>query len=487
MVYRSRAAPNPPRTLQWITSAIKSWAEGGKLDKKQVSRALFVVDNASADQKNAVLNLFKKLLGGDYDGKEFLARLPKTAKAKEGGEKAEAKEAAEKPDQKVEEIASEISQNVDELLASVQKIEGTMEAKPEATPEEVRKRVKQLSKELAILNDHDDKTEKPLTDMVTGFSDAGKISKEEANEILNLRSADKEFQEKTDKLKAKIGDKETEKLVALMKETERKTAQIEEDFKKRAKEAAAIMEKLVEKVYEKADQEKALETLSRRAGFPVQKGTRLRYKYIKDVGGTPPPEKLETWRNATITDVSFDEIDVYDDNGKVVKKAPSLSPKINVDWDEPESNKMVSFNYTEVQFLKNVDIQDIVPLVEGLTEESLKEDQRGKDLSLEALIGEKINAGDVFEYREKSVDLQNRPIGIDKKVRVLAIDEKKQEITLDQNVLTAEYPEKRMEKILSYGGFAKWYRRMEAVKEVKGLKALRDRLKDCRLPQQRFV
>lgn len=347
-------------------------------------------------------------------------------------------------------------------------------------PEEINKRLKHLSKELGILNDLDDKAEKPLNDLVKKHHADGKLTQEAANQILDLRTTDKDFQKKWDKLKAKLSAEEADKLHKTMQEVERETTKIETDFKKRAKEAAAIMESMVEVMNTQVDQENAIKNISRTVGFPVQPGTKLRYKYIKNIDSKAINDNgsLETWRYATIKAVNFEEIELKDENGKVVKKTPSLSPIIVMDWEQADTKEKGTFNFTEVQFKKNVDIQDICEVVEGLTEESLKEDQRGKNLSLEALLGEKIKAGDVFEYRERTLDMNNRPIGVDKKVRVVSIDEKKQEIMLDTDVVTADYPDLKKEKILSYGNFAKWYRRMEAVKEIHGLKDLREKLKD---------
>jgi hypothetical protein len=468
--------------------------EGTMLDKKQVEKAVAIVEKGTDEEKYKVMDLFKKLINGHSNGKEFSANLPKNiTKPKsandngaEDGEEAQTED-KETPEEKVKIIASEISQKVKDLLLQVQQMEGSLAAAndnaagPEINSEETRKKLQQLGKEMEILNDLDDKAEKPLNDLVKKHHKDGKFTEMDAIQILNIRTTDKDFENIWEKLKAKLSPEEAAALQKTMQDTESETKKIEEDFKKRAKEAFDIMRNMTEIVNIKMDQANAIDKLSQKVGFPIRPGTKLRYKYLKDMGAvqkSPASASAETTRFAVIREIKFDDIELKDADGKVVKKSPSLSPTIVMDWEQEDTKEKGTFNFTEVQFKKNVDIQDICEVVEGLNEESLKEERRGQNLSLEALIGEKIKAGDVFEYREKTLDAQNRPMGADKKVRVVSIDESKQEIMMDTDVITADYPEVKKEKVLSYGNFAKWYRRMEAVKEIHGLKDLREKLKD---------
>ena len=487
-------------TLQNIREKIADLVDH-KLDLKQAKKILFILDKGTDGDKEFTLKLFKRMVAEDKDGAWLTTLLPRVEKAeeKEEGEKPEGgetpetvetkegeavkegPEAQEEAKPEITEITRDINSDITGLLGEQQKMASSLEARGGVVPEKATARIRQLGTDIEALDKLAKDNIKPLKALLDQHVKDNRIDKKTAIKIINLHSNAKNFDKRFKQLTEKLSKEEQDAILNELKQLEEREKKIHEDFTKRSGEASEILNSMTTEMLNKIEQQDAIDRLERLTGIPIKVGAKLRFK-----GRNPAnPSKEDGLTIAEITAVEFEDIEVKDSNGNTVKQ-PGITPSITMKWNPVDEEDLGQCTYSSLVFKRKVDWQDICPMINALTEEKLPENERGQNLSLETFLKENVAVGDTFEIREQTLTPDNKPTGTNKKVKVIAIDENAKTITLDQDVLTADLPDPKREKVLSFDSFAKWFRRAEAVREIASLSKLRQMLKELQQKRNQF-
>ncbi len=239
------------------------------------------------------------------------------------------------------------------------------------------------------------------------------------------------------------------RIVALKKEE----ARIERQFKVLYSNLDAIIQKNVNKVRRKADQEKLLKSASKSVGITLKPGTELEFD-------DPGILSLGAGRKkVSIASITFKEAAVRDRNGKVIDHVPGI-PFIKL------SNKA---EMPIGRFKKWVDAADAVEVVHSL-------DDVGNKTGL-AAYGVQVQEGMELSFPRKTRDAQGKLVSTTPNyVRITQISSADRRIHFDQPVPFAPGFEAAdsydTRDSLSYGEFVKWWHRYDVERSV-GLEELR--------------
>ncbi len=450
-----------------------------------VTRAIEICNLGTAEEKSELLKQLKKFITGNIPEQDFVRRInmrrkDEAGKPSESGESEVKEPGAEKlepadPKEDIKKITSTLSKRIKSVLSSVQQIQSGLEAKPSDSGKETLQRFRQLGKDLETLAEIDAQNTVELEKTINSLVEQKKLTRKDAQILMDLDVEnplfDKKFEEHTKKMSGEEDRDSRDALMKKIRSVAESTQKIEEDYRKRAQELVKLMEDMSDEVLQKMEEEQARQMLSTKAGFPVEPGKVIVF-FDKKADGT------EIMREVRVKSVDFPDIEIKDEEDNTVKKIKSPTPTVTLEWDAYEDQPPGEYAYTESAFLKNVDLQGMHEKVEGLNEENLPPENRGKGLSLESLIGEKIRLGDTFEFREKVAGENLNPIGVDKNVKVVSIDDSKKQLTLDTEVATSQSPYLKKSKTLSFAEFAKWYRRNETVRPIGSMEVLRKKLLD---------
>ncbi|MFC1749718.1 hypothetical protein ACFL2V_13030, partial [Pseudomonadota bacterium] len=294
----------------------------------------------------------------------------------------------------------------------------------------------------------------------------GIITEAQVATLFDMDPDDDGFNTAWDAEVAKVASEHTDEMKTLLTLKKKEASEVhgyDEDFKKKMHEIREIAQELNGQILSKAHQEHALRELQRQCGFPLVKGQVLRYMHLKSIldakGDVKDFESME--QDLTIEDVSFEEIEIRDENG-VTHKQPSITPSITISWTEGGQKQTKTLDGGK--FKQMVDIHDISENIRTAAD-------------LTQAIGTEVQEGETLEFRETQMSVKGTPTGRDKSVKIEKIDAKAATVTLSAEVVTATFPGVRKQNTLSFGEFAKWYKRNLVEKPIKSLDDLRAQLK----------
>lgn len=324
------------------------------------------------------------------------------------------------------------------------------------------------------------RTKKILEELIRN----GQIEHKQAQKLLNMGPDDSDFDAEWSQIIK--GDLTTIKREAYEFE------KIETKIKEANKEYGEIIHEAMDSINLEAQRNRNIDIYSRSLGFPLKKGQVVHFKTYRDViqeDGTIIHEPI--YRELTIKDVYFDNPFMEEED----KKIPSITPMVAVQvkdlWEDENGHEMSEITHMYADDLKQM--ADATTMVQPIeTRQDTDDiDKELKDLS--RILGVEIQEGDSFEYRELHENNDGSTGGFNHTVRIINIHKKKdpflqQEnsqrkgsketyIELDQPVVVENSPKIVTKKSLTMGEFARWYKRIDALKPM-NLKEAREELEE---------
>ena len=377
---------------------------------------------------------------------EKMKKEEEDKKKKEGGEKPE-EESVERTKATIAEMARSASETAEKLQKSMKASEAE---KQKANAEKMG----EVRTELLAINAEDQNISKPVKKYLDELVTRKKITRAKAKQLLELDPLEENYKEKWDKATKGLPDLpkdsvEMKKLVQLKKKEGEKRKELEERFRQAMKKMRELANEMADAVISKADKEKALEHLQVSSGVGIKPGQVLTYER--------PEEKKKFY--ATIKEVKFEEIEIKDDDGKLIKKVTTDNPVVVVESLHPVTSEIKQDTFTSQDFHEWGDEYNVMEDIDSIPK-------------LNQSIGTEVKDGAKFEF-----EMVHNPGTKEERIEsifteIKRIDENNHLLILDQNILTAQ----GSKQIVTYGEFAKWYKKNKVLPEIKTFENLRHEL-----------
>ena len=480
-------------TLENLAEKLEAMEEEGKLSKDAVTAALIAINSGSDTVKMSLLKAARKVEDGSYTDADFSARIPKSTEKKEeksaesGKEKTPAKGEeveSEKIDPKIEGIQMAVSEKISRMIGTTEKLREQLK-NPGASRHEVLPDAEKIITNLKELNEKDKETGKQVKAVLADLIKRKKLTKEQADDIYDLEAShldkndpdyekdslefDNQFRELTESISGPGDSALLEKLKKAKKDEAKEINALNEKFAETAKNYRRLMESISDRVYRKAEREKALIERSRASGIPLKPGQVVVWRGL--FGENKKKNIQFTKIYGKIKEITFDDTQVsLDGAGNPISSIAPNEPTIVVEGVDPDTNRVVERKLAFSAFMQWID--------RGNVTEDLK---WPKDL--ETSIGESIKPGDTFEYRRIN-DAGDKNSGEDVQITVVDFVNGKDEygdsmklVKLDKPVVVCPSSSEAKDT-LTLGEFAKWFKREDAMKAIGTLDELRGKLKD---------
>lgn len=362
----------------------------------------------------------------------------------------------------VEKTTSSVASQAKETAGTAEKLAEVMQVGKSDTEKANALKMRGLQGEFNAINSEDEKADRPVKKYLDQLVYQKKIKPKKAQELLKLDPNNEDFQ--TDWASATKGLKglpktseDMQKLLALKTKTAKKQKLLERRFAEAKSKMWELSREMHDKMIHEADQNRAKERLKNTQGIAIKEGQVLTYVDIYD------EEKKR--RQVEVKKIEFEEIPILDDNGNVIKKVPSLSPIVTIKSIHSADGKLGEEKFTMSDLNQWVEGSDVVEKIDSL--KTLKESIGLRD---------DFKPGLVFEYRRKIITGREEKEGDASfqniSVKIETIDENNKTITLDQEVDT--FTESK--KTLTFGEFARWYKKNNVIKEITSLDELQKAL-----------
>lgn len=382
--------------------------------------------------------------------KEEEEKKKKQKKEKEGGEEGEEKENLDTTQQRISKMARSAIESSEKLKKEIERSDSE---KQRANAEKMGK----VGREFQAINREDEKAQQPVKDYLSELVTRKKITKAEAQTLLNLDPADDDFRDEWKKALKKIPgldaeSPEAKKLLELKEKEGVKVKELDKRLKKAMSELRDLTKEMGDALIKKAHQERELKALERATGLNVKKEQKLKYR-VAD-------EKEEKPQTAAIREVTFETVDIQDEKGNVVQKIQTNTPVVIVESLNPNTNQISVDTFNSAEFHQWVDEYDVLEDIDSYDK-------------LTKSIGVELKEGNVVEYQEVEFKENEKEVRTDVKVEIKKLDKDKRKITLDKDVETKKGIRK---KEFSFDEFAKWFKQREVMKEVENIEKLRHEL-----------
>jgi hypothetical protein len=334
----------------------------------------------------------------------------KKEKEKEEEEKKKKKEAANDTDEDepeeddVETTKERIARMAKSAVESSEKLQEEMKLAEKEKYNPSVEKMRQLNKEMAAINKEDEKASEPVKTYLAELTTSKKITKKKAKIIFGLDPLDEKFEAKFKNAMKGAGldmsSPEAKKLKELKEQEGIKVKAIDKKIKEKMTKLRELTSEVSKVITLKANQEKALKMMSTGVGLSLKPGQVLTYEN---------EDKKDKKKNyATIKEITYDHIEVLDENGNVIEKVPSSQPKVTVESINPATSKIETdtFNQTEFHewtYQNNVheDIDSLAKLKESIGFEPKK----GSQFEFEEVIN---SADQKPQYESRNVEIKVR-------------------------------------------------------------------------------
>ncbi|MBD3328832.1 hypothetical protein GF340_06065 [Candidatus Peregrinibacteria bacterium] len=404
----------------------------------------------------------------------------------------------------VPEIQTKIEKQMESLIGTAIALRNGEKRKKERNEEKIAE-VTKLAEDFKTLGGLEKRSRQKTKQILGHLKNIGQITEEQAQEMFNLHADTENFNEKWNALVQPLQIEKKENLLDTIKSETIESAKLE----KKLIELITQLDKLVgeagDYINEMAIRERTLESYSQTMGIPVEEGRTFRmqvkrpvYKRITDDTGAEvlvPAEgangefKYETvYRRATIKKIEWKDLEMDFSDG-TTKHIKPLSPVVTVEFeDEWPDSTGIQYKATEEvplsQLAYAADVQNMTEIIEENDDPS---DYQDALKQLKTILQTEVKEGDTFEYRAFHTDQNGRTIGENKTITInkifkeddpnfkdaLSDNLRKQTfVELDQDVIVGNEPQVTRKRKLSLGEFAKFYKRVNALKPIS--------LKECR-------
>ncbi len=386
----------------------------------------------------------------------------KEKKKREEDEKEKKKKDGEKDEEGEEDTEENLEKTTGSIAEQAKKAAGTAEEVGEhmqygKSDEEklAAENMHQIKGKLQNISAEDENIDSPVKKYLDTLVDEGKISRKKAIELLRLDPNSEDFKKDWAKAAGKLSklpkdSPEMQKLMTLKKRAAKKHKKLEEELSVTTSEMRRISTEMHEHILSKYEQERAIEKLTMASGIEMKEGQALTY-----VDESSEEKKR---LHAKIKKVQFEEVEILDEKGNVIKKVQK--PVLTIESIHPATgNKIGEEKFTSKDISRWVTDCDVVEDIDSL-----------KDLK-ESIKAE-IKDGQVLEYQIANYDSSGKNLFRDEKVRVGRIDQDNRTIRLDKPIVT----ETGSKDLVTFGEFARWYKKNGTVPEIATLEDLRSKL-----------
>lgn len=397
----------------------------------------------------------------DEEEKKEKSEKEKKKKEEEEKEKKKAKEKDETEGEEEENLDTtqqRISEMARSAVESSEKIQKELERSDNEKERANAEKMRGLGSEFKTIDREDIKAQKPTKDYLSELVTRKKITKSQAKTLLNIDPADPDFTKKWKNALKKIPglesvSTEAKKLLELKEDEGEKVRALDKRLKKAMNELRELSKELEDLLIKKAYQKRELEALERSTGLGLKPGQVLKYHADDE------DKKEKKLYSAVVKEIKYEEIDVQDDEGNVVRKVKTNTPVVVVESLNPTTNKLSVDTFNSAAFHQWADEYDVHEDIDSVDK-------------LNKSIGVELKEGNVIEYQEIEYKKTEKEVRTDVKVEIKKLDKEKRKITLDKQVKTPKGPKNEF----SFDEFAKWFKKNEVVKEIENLEKLRHEL-----------
>lgn len=412
------------------------------------------------------------------------------ANAKDPDKKSSAAEKAEKKEKATKTPAYKEDTNVIALQTNIgRKAEILAGLGTRAHAEELKKKEsdKELTEKLEIsisnLNgilDLERRSKKRTKQILEQLVQNGQLSDEQARKILNLGPEDDEFQSAWLEITRDPNNPVSKDDLTTVKAEAYEFEKIEKQVQEALQQHAESMQSALDSVNIEATRKQAIDNMSLQLGFPLKQDQVVRFQTYRNVlQEDGPPIQEPVYREVTIKDVYFEDVEV-----EGVPKTPSISPMVALQirdlWPDKNGHETGVVTFMSAADLKQLADESAMVQVIETRQDTEDTDKELKELS--RVLGVEIKEGDEFEYRDMIEKSDGSTTGLNQKVRIINIhkkedpflrqehsqrkDQKETFIELDHPVVVANHPQMVTKKSLTIGEFARWFKRLDALKPL---------------------
>ncbi len=425
------------------------------------ARFVFATGSSGGGSQNPEKSDDEKKREEEEKKKEQEEKEKKTNEEKEKDKKKKEKaEGASEEGGNVDFTKKRISEMARAAVEKSEKVQKEVEKSEKKEFEADAEKLKDINKEFQRIDKEDAKAQKPVKDYLTELVTTKKITKKQARKLLELDPGDDDFEKKWNKAVKKIPGLEKDspeviKLLRLKREEGEKVKALDKRMKKAMHEQREILNKVGDKLLDKARQRRALIELEKATGLNVKTGQALNYKDNEKDKDQKEPKV----HRAVIKDVKFEEINVEDEEGNVVGKVKTNNPVVTVESINPYTGRIEEDKFSTNDFYEWTDDYDVLEDIDSYDK-------------LSKSIGEELREGGVLEYHITENKGTDKEVNKDEKVEIKKLDKDNHRVVLDKDVKTS----KGLKKEFNFDEFAKWFKQNEVMKEVENLEKLRHEL-----------
>ncbi len=498
---KSSEGPKGPEeiTLDNLGKAILELNDKKAIRDEDKDAAWEILDSDNQENKNKLLRLTKDLAEAVKKGKsgQQKAKFQWEVSKMRSGNGDDAEKTAEKTSQKedqeskknkpIEELQSKTHADVANMFAQIREMEQYIKGQVNETQNEnsdiqaAQDKMEQLVEKMSDLEKRQEEARAPLQKMLGELVKSRKIDETTAQALFDLDPRSKNFKKEWYELTHNLTHPGMREKLEKLKEAKQNEAvelnKIKEEATKIRLEMGEIVSTLHEKVKSVIDEQKATERFQRRAGLPLNPGSKLVYfdvgeRYPSGVPGGNSGEKKELfWKKMYIEvkKISFRKNIGAGPDG-TIREVSTSTPYITFEILDEKTGEKTEKTLSQDKFIEFVEKDGVV--------ENLKEFS-----DLEGTLKQEVKAGDIFEYRTYKDATKEGYDAQDEQVQIVDLidgenetGEKIKLIKLNKPVVVSPSMHAKSDT-LTPGEFARWVKREEAMKPLK-LEGLRQALID---------
>ncbi|MCA9373758.1 hypothetical protein KC725_01220 [Candidatus Peregrinibacteria bacterium] len=424
------------------------------------------------------------------DQKPANDNAPDPEKAPEKAEKPR-KAAKESPDddRRISYLTTDVGSKA-QIFANLGSRSLAEELKQKESNKETAERLKSAMANMQGILDLEKKSKTRTKQILEELIHKGQIEHEQAKKILNMGPDDSDFDAMWSQIIDNPNNSVTKNDLTTIKREAYEFEKLEARFKEANEKYSEVMREALDSINLEAQRQRNIDIYSRRLGFPLKRDQIVHSKTYRDVireDGTIIHEPI--YRELTIKDVYFDDPFAEEEDKKIPSITPMVAVQIKDLWEDENGHEMGEITHMSVEDLKQM--ADLTSMVEPIETDQDTDDIDKELKELSTILGVEVKEGDTFEYRELHEKEDESTSGFNRSVRIINIHKKedpflqqensrKKElketyIELDQPVVVENHPQIVSKSSLTMGEFARWYKRIDALKPM-SLKEVRDEL-----------
>ncbi len=428
-----------------VRQVLENLAAQKKISDSEKDKAFEILKNGNEADKNKLVQFAQQGLDGNLNAGEFSKFLTEALKEKQDEDALRLF------------LKKKITAQAGDAATSAERIAQTYKTSQKSKNREIAEKMESLGRDFRRLQEEDMKYDSQIGEKLNQMVKEKKLTREQAQVLYDLDFNEGDAKKEWDEVVNEIKDPRTrskilDEILKLKQEAAKNERKVADEYAKKSKEFGEMMNPISDEVMEQAVKERKFKNFERAAGVPLKAGQELVYQAHED--------GQIVQRRARIKQVLYDDVEIKDDGGKVVKKINTAAPAIMIEFPDEEGR---------------VDKFSPIALITWMNMENVTEDLDTKE-KLGKAIGYNLKQGDKFEYNELIDPTYQTYDSREHEVVIKKIDETNHKIELDEAVTV--FPglhEKK--KVFTFGEFARWFKGSEAVPHLESVEKLREELR----------